>query len=277
MRCDASGPRSEAISASSISSSVEVSSAARLVRPVRLSRDPLGGLAEAAAQAIEPAHAQTAVKHDRRWRDHDARLAAVAALCAGDRDGREIVGVALAVVFDQHRLDRADEAVEPAVATAARRLRGGGRRAPSRPRAAAAACARRACPAAAKKGRRERRRCRNLRSISACSAPFLQFRSEIRRSGRRRSWRPARAALMRSTVRTASARLWRRFIRLRIMSSPACSDRWKCGISRGSPAISSNSASSISMLSSDDRRRRAGAARRRAGAGRAGRGRPHNR
>ena len=45
-------------------------------------------------------------------------------------------------------------------------------------------------------------------------------------------------------------------MRLRIMSSPACSDRWKCGISRGSPAISSNSASSISMLSSEDRRSR---------------------
>ncbi len=40
------------------------------------------------------------------------------------------------------------------------------------------------------------------------------------------------------------------------MSSPDCSDRWKCGISRGSPAISSNKASSISMLSSEDRRRR---------------------
>ena len=65
-----------------------------------------------------------------------------------------------------------------------------------------------------------------------------------------------RAALIRSTIRTASARLWRRFMRLRIRSSPACSDRWKCGISRGSPAISSSKASSISMLSSDDRRRR---------------------
>ena len=37
IRCDASGPRSEAISASSISSRVAVSSAARLVKPVRLS------------------------------------------------------------------------------------------------------------------------------------------------------------------------------------------------------------------------------------------------
>ena len=50
----------------------------------------------------------------------------------------------------------------------------------------------------------------------------------------------ARAVLIRSTVRTAFARLWRRFMRFRIISSPACSDRWKCGISRGSPAISSN-------------------------------------
>ena len=34
----------------------------------------------------------------------------------------------------------------------------------------------------------------------------------------------------------ACARLWRRFIRFRIRSSPACSDRWRCGISRGSSA-----------------------------------------
>ena len=69
-----------------------------------------------------------------------------------------------------------------------------------------------------------------------------RFRSGSRRSGRRRSSTSGRAALSRSTVRTAWARLWRRFIRLRIRSSPACSDRWKCGISRGSPATSSNSA-----------------------------------
>ena len=70
-----------------------------------------------------------------------------------------------------------------------------------------------------------------------------------------------RAALSRATVATASARLWRRFIRLRIRSSPACSDRWKCGSSRGSPATSSNKASSISMLSSDDSRSRCSAGR----------------
>jgi hypothetical protein len=32
----------------------------------------------------------------------------------------------------------------------------------------------------------------------------------------------------------ASSRRWRRFMRFRIMSSPACSERCRCGISRGS-------------------------------------------
>ena len=40
-----------------------------------------------------------------------------------------------------------------------------------------------------------------------------------------------------SQKRTASARACRRFMRLRIMSSPACSERCRCGISRGSSAI----------------------------------------
>ena len=35
-------------------------------------------------------------------------------------------------------------------------------------------------------------------------------------------------------ARCASARRWRRFMRFRIMSSPACSERCRCGISRGS-------------------------------------------
>jgi hypothetical protein len=49
---------------------------------------------------------------------------------------------------------------------------------------------------------------------------------------------------------------WRRFIRLRIRSCPCCSERWRCGITRGSPASSSNSSGSISTPSSEDRRRR---------------------
>ncbi len=55
---------------------------------------------------------------------------------------------------------------------------------------------------------------------------------------------------------TASARRWRRFIRFRIMSSPACSERWRCGISRGSSAIRRSSSSSTSITSSEERRRR---------------------
>ena len=62
MRCDASGPRSEAISASSISSSVAVSSAALAGKAGEIVGDPLGSLLKSAAQAVEPAHAQTAVR-----------------------------------------------------------------------------------------------------------------------------------------------------------------------------------------------------------------------
>ena len=104
------------------------------------------------------------------------------------------------------------------------------------------------------------RRCRNRRAVAGCSAPSSSVsvgKPAIRSAPIVAS---GRAALSRSTVATASARLWRRFIRLRIMSSPACSDRWRCGISRGSPAISSNSA------------RRSRCCRARTGAAAAGRG-----
>ena len=47
-----------------------------------------------------------------------------------------------------------------------------------------------------------------------------------------------RAARSRGAEPIASARLCRRFIRFRIRSSPACSDRCRCGISRGSLPIS---------------------------------------
>ena len=76
--------------------------------------DPVGGLLEPAAQAVEPTHAQTAVsmivavRAMIRAGPHSPRVA------PAKRDRREIVGVARAVAFDQHRLRRADEAVEPA-------------------------------------------------------------------------------------------------------------------------------------------------------------------
>ena len=75
--------------------------------------DPVGGLLEPAAQAVEPAHAQTAVS----WSPSRPVIRALPVsprASTGNRDRREIVGVALAVAFDQHRLTRADHAVEPA-------------------------------------------------------------------------------------------------------------------------------------------------------------------
>ena len=140
-------------------------------------------------------------------------------------------------------------------ARARRPLRGGGRRGPS-----PFACELRHARGGRIGSRREGEDVRGddiaiVKQFQRVERHFLSFGGKAgdevgadRRVGSR--------GLIRSTVRTASARLWRRFIRLRIMSSPACSDRWKWGISRGSPAISSNRASSISMLSSDDRRRR---------------------
>ena len=54
----------------------------------------------------------------------------------------------------------------------------------------------------------------------------------------------------------ASARECRRFMRLRIMSSPACSDRCRCGISRGSSASASSRSASASTESIEDSRSR---------------------
>ena len=56
---------------------------------------------------------------------------------------------------------------------------------------------------------------------------------------------PGRRARARSTTAMASARRCRRRMRFRIRSLPACSDRCRCGISRGSSAISRHRSSSI--------------------------------
>ena len=81
-------------------------------------------------------------------------------------------------------------------------------------------------------------------------------RSESRRSGRRR-WRSRGAGRGRgATTARASARRWRRRMRFRIRSLPACSDRCRCGISRGSSAISRHRSSSIAAGSIEDSRRR---------------------
>ncbi len=54
----------------------------------------------------------------------------------------------------------------------------------------------------------------------------------------------------------ASARRCRRFMRLRMRSSPDCSDRCRCGISRGSLASASSRSRSASTESIDDSRSR---------------------
>ena len=54
----------------------------------------------------------------------------------------------------------------------------------------------------------------------------------------------------------ASSRLWRRFIRFKIILSPACSDRCKYGVILGSVVKASNKAGSISAGSMEDRRKR---------------------
>ncbi|MCY1381811.1 hypothetical protein D9M69_697660 [compost metagenome] len=43
----------------------------------------------------------------------------------------------------------------------------------------------------------------------------------------------------RATIASTSSRLWRRFMRFKIMSSPDCRLRCRCGISRRSPAMAS--------------------------------------
>ncbi len=71
---------------------------------------------------------------------------------------------------------------------------------------------------------------------------------------------PGRRRRRRSVSATAAARECRRFMRLRMRSSPDCSERWRCGISRGSSANAASSSSSISTQSSEESRSRSSAA-----------------
>ena len=88
-------------------------------------------------------------------------------------------------------------------------------------------------------------------------------RSGSRRSGRRRTRCPAAAPASRAHSRTTSARPWRRFMRFRIRSSPACTLRCRCGIRRGSVATRSTRSGSTSAGSIEDRRRRGSSGTRR--------------
>ncbi len=220
MRCDASGPRSEAISASSMSSSVDVSSAARLVRPREIVGDPLGSLA-----GTRRAGGRANSCPDRRQviavAAGDAGQADLAALAPSIATGAKLSRVALAV-----RLRRVPAASYRPGCRASRcgarpQPREAVRRVPSPARAAS--CGMRA---AGVFGRGEKgKMC--AATMSQSSSNFRLFSAISSVSVGNPAIRSApmvasgRAALIRSTVRTASARLWRRFMRLRIMSSPA--------------------------------------------------------
>ena len=118
------------------------------------------------------------------------------------------------------------------------------------------ACARPACPGARCRGTRAGTAGRPRRRSPASRRTARRSRSESRRSGRRRSRCPAAA---RAPARSPPARRRanaRRFIRFRIRSLPACSDRCRCGISRGSSAISRHRSSSIAAGSIEDSRSR---------------------
>ncbi len=127
------------------------------------------------------------------------------------------------------------------MALGAPRLRpaAGSSRAQSQRPVAAAASARPAFRPATRTGRHADASGRNPRPGPACRRTSPPSRSESPRSDRRR--RRCRAAPLRRSAQncTASVRLWRRFIRFRIMSLPACRERCRCGINRGSLAIAS--------------------------------------
>ena len=129
MRFDASGPRSEAISASSISSRVACRAPALGRRPDEILAEPVRGFLEAACQAFEPTHSKVPI----RWSPSRPMMrgrAKVAARRAGNADRREAVAVALVAILDQHRLAGADQAVEPARCAAPPPPRAAARRAP---------------------------------------------------------------------------------------------------------------------------------------------------
>ena len=81
-------------------------------------------------------------------------------------------------------------------------------------------------------------------------------RSGSRRSGRRRTTRSGRSRRRRAATSTTSARRCRRFMRLSTRSSPACTERCRCGIRRGSSATSRRRSASIAAGSSEDSRSR---------------------
>ena len=112
------------------------------------------------------------------------------------------------------------------------------------------------CPCGRNRERRGGRSGRSHRSAPGCWRTSRRSRSGSRRSDRRRRRCRDGATGRGRRRRWRRPAEWRRFMRFRIMSSPAWRLRWRCGISRGSSAISRHRSSSISTGSSDERRRR---------------------
>ena len=97
----------------------------------------------------------------------------------------------------------------------------------------AAACVPPVCWGAAKTETHAQSSNRNHQSGGVSFQTWHRSRSENRQSDRhQRQYRVARFSISQNA--SASARLWRRFMRFKIISSPACSDKCKCGIRRGS-------------------------------------------
>ncbi len=124
------------------------------------------------------------------------------------------------------------------------------------PRPAPRACAPPACLGVRCTGTRAETEFRCVRtnsSVSSNSASVSVGKPAIRSAPMAMPGRNARA---RSTTEKASARECRRCIRFRIRSLPACSERCRCGISRGSPSRRRHRSASIAAGSSEDSRSR---------------------
>ncbi len=107
-----------------------------------------------------------------------------------------------------------------------------------------------------KTGRREDRSAPPRPPKRECSRTSHRFQWESPRSDPRQKLRRGAGGVPSGKIQWCRSRAWRRFMRFRIMLSPDCTERWKCGISRSSSAIARSNASSTSMESMDDRRRR---------------------
>jgi hypothetical protein len=130
-----------------------VSSAARLVRPVRLS----ASLSAVLESRREAGRASSCPGPGKQSPSRPViRTRPVSPRARRPQSARKASLWPLPLIFDQHRLERADQAVEPALFARAAASREAVRPGPSPPPRRAAAFAPRACPAAARRERHGR-------------------------------------------------------------------------------------------------------------------------